>query len=85
MYGSEHIVKDCLEYVVFEHHLSDSNGAWRIHGKIFPTWLPPRDTLLKTIRKPILKQKQAIEEKESEKLVESKEDSDSGSPQLAAA
>ncbi|OQR75902.1 putative 39S ribosomal protein L45 [Tropilaelaps mercedesae] len=40
MQGSEAIVKDVLEYVVFEKHLSNVYGEWRIHGKIIPEWQP---------------------------------------------
>ncbi|KAK5647726.1 hypothetical protein RI129_002618 [Pyrocoelia pectoralis] len=41
--GSEIIAKDVLEYVVFEKHLANEYGTWRIHGKIIPDWLPSRD------------------------------------------
>ncbi|XP_053695632.1 probable 39S ribosomal protein L45, mitochondrial [Sabethes cyaneus] len=42
MHGSEAIVKDCLEYVVFEKHLSNEYGVWRLHEKIVPDWMPPK-------------------------------------------
>lgn len=51
MHGSEIIKKDVLEYIVFEKHLSNEYGAWRIHGKIIPPWTPPR---LPTMRTQIL-------------------------------
>jgi large subunit ribosomal protein L45 len=38
MYGNELTGKDVLEYVVFEKHLSNMYGTWRIHGKIIPEW-----------------------------------------------
>lgn len=41
--GSEIIAKDVLEYVVFEKHLANEHGTWRIHGKIIPDWLPTRN------------------------------------------
>jgi len=50
MYGSEILAKDVLEYVVFERHLSNKYGRWRIHGKIIPDWLPPKDPVPKTYR-----------------------------------
>lgn len=34
--GSENVVKDVLEYVVYENFLTNSLGQWRIHGKILP-------------------------------------------------
>ncbi|KAL1501797.1 hypothetical protein ABEB36_007056 [Hypothenemus hampei] len=51
MHGSEILAKDVLEYVVFEKHLSNQYGVWRIHDKIIPTWLPPREPLRRTFRK----------------------------------
>ena len=48
LYGSEVIAKDVLEYVVFEKHLANIYGKWRIHEKIIPDWMPPREPGLKT-------------------------------------
>uniref|UniRef100_A0A2M3Z773 Large ribosomal subunit protein mL45 n=1 Tax=Anopheles braziliensis TaxID=58242 RepID=A0A2M3Z773_9DIPT len=42
MHGSETIQKDCLEYVVFEKHLANEYGVWRLHEKIIPDWMPPK-------------------------------------------
>lgn len=42
MHGSEILAKDVLEYVVFEKHLSNEYGVWRIHDKIIPDWMPPK-------------------------------------------
>lgn len=39
MYGSEILAKDVLEYVVFENHISNEYGKWRIHDKIIPDWI----------------------------------------------
>ncbi|XP_071942956.1 large ribosomal subunit protein mL45-like isoform X2 [Antedon mediterranea] len=39
MIGSERVSKDILEYIVFEKHLVNIYGSWRIHGKIIPNWL----------------------------------------------
>lgn len=36
IYGSEVLAKDVLEYVVFEKHLSNEYGVWRVHAKIIP-------------------------------------------------
>jgi len=38
MFGNELTPKDVLEYVVFEKHLSNIYGSWRVHGKIIPPW-----------------------------------------------
>lgn len=43
MYGSEIIAKDVLEYVVFEKHLANEYGEWRIHDKIIPDWMPDKE------------------------------------------
>lgn len=48
MHGSEIIAKDVLEYVVFEKHIANEYGRWRIHGKIIPDWLPPREPSKRT-------------------------------------
>ena len=51
MYGSEVVAKDVLEYVVFEKHLADEYGRWRIHSKVVPDWMPARDPVRRTWRK----------------------------------
>ena len=52
MYGSENLIKDVLEYVVFEKHLADEYGTWRIHGKVIPDWMSERQPVLRTMCKP---------------------------------
>ncbi|KAK4885086.1 hypothetical protein RN001_001357 [Aquatica leii] len=49
--GSEIIAKDVLEYVVFEKHIANEYGIWRIHDKIIPDWLPPREPSHITFKK----------------------------------
>ncbi|XP_033198616.1 mitochondrial ribosomal protein L45 [Bombus vancouverensis nearcticus] len=41
--GSETVKKDVLDYIVFEKHISNVYGTWRIHGKIIPNWLTPNE------------------------------------------
>lgn len=48
MYGSEVLAKDVLEYVVFEKHIANIYGLWRIHEKIIPDWMPSREPGKKT-------------------------------------
>lgn len=48
MQGSEILRKDVLEYVVFEKHLANEYGCWRIHGKIIPTWMSPTNVVEST-------------------------------------
>ncbi|XP_026739227.1 probable 39S ribosomal protein L45, mitochondrial [Trichoplusia ni] len=43
IHGSEIVAKDVLEYIVFEKHLSNLYGTWRIHEKIIPDWTPPKE------------------------------------------
>lgn len=43
MHGSEILTKDVLEYVVFEKHISNEYGKWRLHDKIIPDWLPAKE------------------------------------------
>ncbi|XP_012281436.1 probable 39S ribosomal protein L45, mitochondrial [Orussus abietinus] len=53
MHGSEILKKDVLEYVVFEKHVADEYGTWRIHGKIIPPWMSLPEPAQKTyIKKP---------------------------------
>lgn len=51
-FGSEELPKDCLEYVVYEKHLSDEYGNWRIHGKIIPEHIKATSYPLRTLAKP---------------------------------
>ncbi|XP_050296653.1 probable 39S ribosomal protein L45, mitochondrial [Anthonomus grandis grandis] len=50
MHGSEILAKDVLEYVVFEKHLSNQYGIWRVHAKIIPSWLPPKEPSKRTFK-----------------------------------
>ena len=43
IHGSETVAKDVLEYVVFEKHIANIYGLWRLHSKIIPDWLPARE------------------------------------------
>ncbi|XP_070249684.1 large ribosomal subunit protein mL45 [Myotis yumanensis] len=52
MYGQEGVPKDVLEYVVFEKHLTNPYGSWRMHGKVVPAWAPPKQPILKTVMIP---------------------------------
>ncbi|CAH8855881.1 unnamed protein product [Trichobilharzia szidati] len=36
LYGNPDVAVDVLEYAVFEKHISDEYGIWRLHGKIQP-------------------------------------------------
>ncbi|XP_076762104.1 mitochondrial ribosomal protein L45 [Xylocopa sonorina] len=46
--GSETVKKDVLDYVVFEKHLSNTYGTWRVHGKIIPDWMEPEEISSRT-------------------------------------
>lgn len=50
IHGSEIIAKDVLEYVVFEKHLANEYGIWRLHEKIIPDWAPPKSPGVTTYR-----------------------------------
>lgn len=84
MYGSENVVKDVLEYVVLENHISNLYGHWRIHSKIIPEWMPSRDPILRTYRLPEF---EAIEDdpEEEDENVEVKPSDDGDKPQFATA
>ncbi|XP_063708238.1 large ribosomal subunit protein mL45 [Culicoides brevitarsis] len=50
MHGSEILTKDVLEYVVFEKHLANEYGSWRLHAKIIPEWMPSQQSSLYTYK-----------------------------------
>ena len=50
MHGSEILAKDVLEYVVFEKHLANEYGTWRLHDKIVPDWMPAKQPSYATYR-----------------------------------
>lgn len=71
MHGSEIIAKDVMEYVVFEKHIANEYGVWRLHEKIIPDWMPPRAPALKTyVEPPQESQPEVIEADESQKKIE---------------
>ena len=82
MYGGENLLKDCLEYVVYEKHLSDEYGRWRLHGKVVPSWMPPPPGLYRTMRKPHF---EAPDEDEETAVTEKKPEQGSGDRTLATA
>ncbi|KAJ8924419.1 hypothetical protein NQ315_007215 [Exocentrus adspersus] len=68
MHGSEIIAKDVLEYVVFEKHIANQYGTWRVHAKIIPDWLPPREPRATTYMRreePIAEPEAAVVESEA--------------------
>lgn len=74
IHGSETVAKDVLEYVVFEKHLANLYGTWRLHAKIIPDWMPAREPGRLTYLVPKEKPK---EETKREKSVK-EEEKDSG-------
>lgn len=50
MHGSEILAKDVLEYIVFEKNISNEYGLWRLHDKIIPDWMPPKEPASITYR-----------------------------------
>ena len=77
-------MKDCLEYVVYEKHLSDEYGRWRVHGKIIPTWMPPPPSLYRTMKQPHFDPVEDNEDKGSE-VTQAKPLEGSGDSTLATA
>lgn len=69
MYGSEAVLKDVLEYVVFEQHLNYHYGSWRLHAKIVPDWLPSKTPVTRTFRKPSFTSESEEERLEREKKI----------------
>jgi len=50
IHGSEEVAVDCLEYIVFERHISNSYGRWRVHDRIVPTWAKQPPPIKKTYK-----------------------------------
>ncbi|PAV55724.1 hypothetical protein WR25_04104 [Diploscapter pachys] len=46
--GSETEPKKVLEYVVFENHVASTDGKWRLHDRINPHWLKPKEGVTNT-------------------------------------
>ncbi|TKR77978.1 hypothetical protein L596_018860 [Steinernema carpocapsae] len=46
--GSEAEVRDCVEYVVFENHVSSMDGMWRLHDKVHPRWAKTKHPSVQT-------------------------------------
>lgn len=62
MFGSEIVPKDVLEYVVFEKHIINEYGTWRLHGKIIPEWQPMGEPSARTFRKDFTLEKEDEDE-----------------------
>ena len=86
LHGSEVVARDVLEYVVFEKHVANTYGLWRVHDKIIPDWMPPRQPVRRTYRV-----REMEEEEEEEPPTPSKEetsevtDSQTDKPAVAVA
>jgi len=76
IHGSETVAKDVLEYVVFEKHLSNTYGTWRLHAKIIPDWMPAREPGRLTYKVP--KDYQEKEKQDKEILEEEEETEEEG-------
>uniref|UniRef100_A0A1I8A289 Large ribosomal subunit protein mL45 n=1 Tax=Steinernema glaseri TaxID=37863 RepID=A0A1I8A289_9BILA len=46
--GSEAEVRDCVEYVVFENHIANIDGMWRLHDKVYPKWVKTKTPAAQT-------------------------------------
>lgn len=73
IHGSETVAKDVLEYVVFEKHLANVYGSWRLHAKIIPDWMPKREPGRLTYRVPS-QAKAESNEKDEKKAVKDDEE-----------
>jgi len=64
IHGSKTSARDVLEYVVFERHLANVYGTWRLHAKIIPDWMEakPEGYLTHWIKPPKVKEDESAEE-----------------------
>ncbi|OAD53156.1 putative 39S ribosomal protein L45, mitochondrial [Eufriesea mexicana] len=68
--GSETVKKDVLDYIVFEKHLTNVYGIWRIHGKIIPDWMKLEEIPSKTYILPKEKKKLSPSDDSAESIVQ---------------
>ncbi|KAG8264465.1 39S ribosomal protein L45, mitochondrial [Homalodisca vitripennis] len=85
IYGSEILAKDVLEYIVFEKHLANRYGNWRVHAKIIPDWMPAKEPAPKTFRLVEEDEKQPQSPTSDSSLQKTKELPPSEMPALATA
>lgn len=71
MHGSEILAKDVLEYVVFEKHIVDEYGTWKLHAKIIPDWQPKDQSFARTYRKDIFEKQEGEEDDDEDAFDES--------------
>ena len=48
MYGDPDLVKNVLEYIVFENRIVSVLSRWRVHDKVIPEWESEEEAVLKT-------------------------------------
>ncbi|MFH4979587.1 hypothetical protein AB6A40_006296 [Gnathostoma spinigerum] len=80
--GSEKKANDVIEYVVFENHIASMDGLWRLHDKVYPKWMKPKQPVIMTAAinelsdesRPSETKSLPIRVEENKKLLESKED-----------
>lgn len=82
LHGSEVVARDVLEYVVFEKHIANTYGLWRVHDKIIPDWMPPRQPIRRTYR---VKEMEEEEEEQTPKKEETSEVTESQTEKPAVA
>ena len=76
IHGHPHVAKDVLEYVVFEKHLANLYGKWRLHSKIVPDWLNARKAggYLGQIVEPDIEEEETVVEQSREESPEETSD-----------
>ncbi|KAK8394776.1 hypothetical protein O3P69_005927 [Scylla paramamosain] len=82
LHGSEVVARDVLEYVVFEKHMANTYGLWRVHDKIIPDWMPPKQPVRRTYR---VKEMEEEEEEATPSKEETSEVADSQNEKPAVA
>ena len=74
IHGSETVAKDVLEYVVFEKHLANVYGTWRLHAKIISDWMPKKEPGRLTYRVPIQAKAESNEKAEKKDATDDEEE-----------
>ena len=85
------MIRNSLEFVVFEKQISDEYGSWRMHDKIVPEWAQSDVRVQRTFRKPKVSEDDLeLKRRHDEKVKDVKKPdqsskADSDQPQPAAA
>ncbi|CEF66340.1 39S ribosomal protein L45, mitochondrial [Strongyloides ratti] len=74
--GSKDKIKDVEEYIVYENHIADTDGKWRLHDKVYPSFADnvKEIPLITKLEKPSKSKEKSLENVESKKSIDKTEE-----------